>query len=448
MGTDLAHHLLDAHQTACYTNNHPTAIVFFDMRAAFYSVLRQSLMHLPQDSTALVHALRRLGVTQQEIFQWLHATDEDNATEGACPHLQHIVRDTMSHTHFQVANRPELCCTTRGTRPGDPLGDLLFNMIMRLILEDCRASFQEQVQCTWMGSPQHLQSFAADHAFPPVGFLDLAYVDDAAIALHAPTLDQLVPMIQQAAVAMHQATQKRGMRLNFEKGKTEALWAIRGKGSKSLKLQIAEADGHLCWTSQDLPFRLSVTQSYKHLGTWLQAPPRCARDIQARASLAKSAWGSLAKPMYSKSYVALRTKMQAFQALSMSRLMYNAHTWCSASDDDLQKWQNHMRKPVGLMVKHVLMGTPPTHLETEDLFGMADMLPPIDQLHLARLRYFKRLIQYCPQALWTCLTATVGTHHSWLDALHASNPVDGSPDSTRIVLVPSMPILPVIGSPG
>ena len=131
--------------------------------------------------------------------------------------------------------------------------------------------------------------------------------------------------------------------------------------------------------------------------------------------------------MYSKSYVALRTKMQAFQALSMSRLMYNAHTWCSASDDDLQKWQNHMRKPVGLMVKHVLMGTPPTHLETEDLFGMADMLPPIDQLHLARLRYFKRLIQYCPQALWTCLTATVGTHHSWLDALHASNPVDGSP---------------------
>ena len=66
-------------------NNHPTAIVFFDMRAAFYSVLRQSLMHLPQDSTALVHALRRLGVTQQEIFQWLHATDEDNATEGALP---------------------------------------------------------------------------------------------------------------------------------------------------------------------------------------------------------------------------------------------------------------------------------------------------------------------------------------------------------------------------
>ena len=115
--------------------------------------------------------------------------------------------------------------------------------------------------------------------------------------------------------------------------------------------------------------------------------------------------------MYSKSYIALRTKMQAFQALSMSRLMYNAHTWCSASENDLQKWQNHMRKPVGLMVKHVLMGTPPTHLDTEDLFGMADLLPPIDQLHLARLRYFKRLIQYCPLDL--------PHRHSWYPAFLA-----------------------------
>ena len=113
MGTDLAHHLLEAHQAACYAKGLPTAVVFFDMRAAFYSVLRQSLMHLPQDPTALVHALRRLGVSQQDIHQWIQATDDDNATEGACLHLQHMVRDTMSHTHFQVANRPELCCTTR-----------------------------------------------------------------------------------------------------------------------------------------------------------------------------------------------------------------------------------------------------------------------------------------------------------------------------------------------
>ena len=416
MGTDLAHHLLQAHQAACYAQGVPSAIVFFDLRSAFYSVLRQSLMNLPQDPTLLIQALQRMEVPLEDIAMWIHATGLDNATEGASEHLQHIVRDTMSCTHFHVQQLQEVCCTTRGTRPGDPLGDLLFNMIMRLIIQDCKQWMLTHADCKWMGSPSHTESFALSDDIPPAAFLDLAYVDDVAIALHAQSLDHLLSLIQLATVAMDQATAKRGMKLNFDKGKTEALWCVTGKGSKSLKLKLAEQKGFLHWDHHGQPFCLSVTQSYKHLGTWLQAPPKCARDIQTRAALAKSAWGSLAKPLYSKSYVGLDTKTKAFQALSMSRMLYNAHIWCCASEADWEKWQNHLRKPIGLMVKHTLMGTPPTHMETADLFGMADMLPPIDQMHLARLRYLKRLIQFCPQPLWTCLTAALGTKHSWLEA--------------------------------
>ena len=414
LGTDLAHHLLEAHQAACHAQRTPTAVVFFDLRSAFYSVLRQSLVHLPQDPTALVHALRRLGVAHDDIQQWIAATGADNATEGASPHLQHLVRDTMSHTYFQVSHLSHLCCTTRGTRPGDPLGDLLFNMIMRPIMEDCRAWLLEHTQCQWIGSPRHTDSFADACDVPPAAFLDLAYVDDAALALHAPTLDELVALIQHAAMAMHQATCKRGMMLNFDKGKTEVLWAISGKGSTRMKQRIAEQGGFMCWHGLDQDFRLSVTQSYRHLGTWMQAPPRCSRDIYARASMAKSAWGSLAKPLYSKSYVSMSTKGKAFQALTMSRHLYNVHTWCSASKADWTKWQNHLRKPLGLMVKHMLMGTPPTHVDTLDLFGIADIMAPCDQVHLARLRYVSRLLQYCPPALWACLVAAKDAQTSWL----------------------------------
>lgn len=104
LGTDLAHHLLEAHQAACYNLGFPTAIVFFDLKAAFYSALRQSLMSLPQDTGALTQALLRLGVPRTDIETWLRATENDNAIEGAVPHLQHLVRDTMSHTHFRVAH--------------------------------------------------------------------------------------------------------------------------------------------------------------------------------------------------------------------------------------------------------------------------------------------------------------------------------------------------------
>ena len=420
LGTDLAHHLLEAHQAACHAQRIPTAIVFFDMRSAFYSVLRQSLVHLPQDPTARIHALKRMGVSQQDIEQWIAATHEDNATDGASLHLQHLVRDTMSQTFFQVSHLTQLCCTTRGTRPGDPLGDLLFNMIMRLIMQDCKEWFIQHTGCQWLGDTKHTSSFAEAPDMPSSAFLDLAYVDDAAIALHAQSLDELVTLIQHAAMAMHQATHKRGMMLNFEKGKTEVLWNVAGKGSTRVKLQIAQQGGFLCWSGLEQEFRLSVTQSYKHLGTWLQAPPRCARDVYNRASLAKSAWGSLARTLYSKSYVSMETKGKAFQALTMSRLLYNVHTWCSAQDADWIKWQNHMRKPLGLLVKHLLLGTPPTHVDTVDLFGIADILSPCDQAHIARLRYVKRLIQYCPQALWMCLMAAKEAPTSWIAACSAS----------------------------
>ena len=420
LGTDLAHHLLQAHQVACHAQKIPSAIVFFDLRSAFYSVLRQPLMHLPQDATCLIRALQRLGVTDEDIATWLHATEGDNALAGASEHLQHVVRDTMSSTFFRVRNLPHTCCTTRGTRPGDPLGDLLFNMIMRLIMQDCQTYIQQHADCTWMGQPTHTASFALDHTMPTAAFLDVAYVDDVAVALHAQSLDHLTELIQTTTAAMYQATSKRGMQLNFDRGKSEVLWAVTGKGSKQLKQQIADQGSRLEWHRDEQLFSLSVTQSYRHLGTWLQAPPKCARDIQHRAALAKAAWGSLARPLYSKSYVGLETKVRAFRSMTMSRMTYNVHTWCSASDLDWERWQNHLRKPIGLMVKYTLMGTKPTHVDTADLFGMADMLSPIDSAHLARLRYLKRLLKYCPQPLWTCLTQVVESHLSWLNTCHSS----------------------------
>ena len=77
--------------------------------------------------------------------------------------------------------------------PGDPLGDLLFNMIMRLIMEDCRDWFQQHTQAVWMGTPDCCASFASAPDLPAAGFVDLAFVDDAAIALHAPSLLQAPP---------------------------------------------------------------------------------------------------------------------------------------------------------------------------------------------------------------------------------------------------------------
>ena len=134
MGTDLAHHLLETHQFWCRSKKIPSAIVFFDLRAAFYSVLRQALIATEMDPTALIAALTRMGLPSDVISEWLQQASADHAVLDASPHLEKLIQDCMTNTFFSIDGVPGVCKTTRGTRPGDPLGDLLFNLIMRLVL--------------------------------------------------------------------------------------------------------------------------------------------------------------------------------------------------------------------------------------------------------------------------------------------------------------------------
>ena len=114
--------------------------------------------------------------------------------------------------------------------------------------------------------------------------------------------------------------------------------------------------------------------------------------------------------------------------------LYNAHTWTGITDDMVTTWQQKLRKPLGLMTRHLLKGIAPTHVDTVDLFALAQILPPMDQLHLAWLRHLKRLLAYCPQCLWDFLFHSRMLSHSWIQLCHLSfawflqfYPVPGAP---------------------
>ena len=100
--------------------------------------------------------------------------------------------------------------------------------------------------------------------------------------------------------------------------------------------------------------------------------------------MARQSWGPLHRSFYSKRYVALRSKMKVFQSLTMSRLLYNAHVWSPCSPEMIHKWQNAIRKPLGLIAKGQTLGVSPLVLDVPALCGLLHVLPPEDQLHMAR----------------------------------------------------------------
>ena len=96
---------------------------FFDMKAAFYSVMRQALTACQDINNAFQYAMQCLGLAEAEIADMLLAVDQECALEGVFPRMLNVwVHDTMSHTFFTVEGVDAPVATHLGTRPGDPIG--------------------------------------------------------------------------------------------------------------------------------------------------------------------------------------------------------------------------------------------------------------------------------------------------------------------------------------
>ena len=94
--------------------------IFFDLKAAFYSVLRQSLFDDDDDDDdddqpiALITALRRFGVRPEEIDRILSGVRDDYVAEPLHPHFRLLLKDAMVHIHFHIKGLDTVCQTHRG----------------------------------------------------------------------------------------------------------------------------------------------------------------------------------------------------------------------------------------------------------------------------------------------------------------------------------------------
>ena len=420
MAADLAHHCLQAHLAHAAHFKLPVGILFVDMKAAFYSVVRQGLFPEGPDAAPFLHAMYQLGISPQHVADLMTTAHSDAAVTGISEHAVALLRDLMERTFFQVDGVDPVVLTTQGTRPGDPVGDAFFNLAMAVILRKVTNRIQANTSAEWQGQAATVASF--DQICTPAHFawFEVAFVDDCALALRAPCNDQLRGLAGLALDAILGEAGQRGLSLNFEAGKTELLVHWRGSGSRAFKESIAAAGGviHVDCGEKTMPLR--CTFGYKHLGSWVQNTAVNVRDARARLTEARRAWGPLVRPVFRRRCIKLATKCQIFEALVSSRLVYNVHVWTAISDVAWMQWTNGVRSMLYPLVTSKLRGLPPFQFSVETLSGLASMLAPSDALHVARLRYFRRWIVAAPPILWNLL-ATVGERQGgWLLALKQS----------------------------
>ena len=418
--TDMAHQHLQSSFAHAKMKKRPAAALFFDVKSAFYMVLREVLVQFEDSRCATIHAFKQLGIGEDEIDRMLKDALTQNATSGLPAHAARLLRDVLSGTYFEVKGLDVCVQTHRGTRPGDPVGDILFNLCMSMIVHDVKVSVEENTQVPWSGNAELVQDFTQHVPVACPSFGDISYVDDCVFCICAASNEQVEQIAISIVTAMEQSVARRGLQLNFEKGKTEIMISPAGTGVRAWRQNLAQNDQCLLWKINDAPKCLRVVHSYKHLGTWLQEGCKHGREVQHRASNAKASWGPLIRSFYAKKTVALKTKVQIFSSLTMSRLLYNCHVWENVDNKDLKKWHDSLRSALYPLARSKLKGLPPFQLETTDLCGLIRLQSPMDAMNKARLLYLKRFLASCPIGLWSTIWETRDTQGSWIQLCHES----------------------------
>jgi len=364
--------------------------------------------------------MKQLGITPDEWQEIKACVAADDATKGLGEHHEGILRDMFSGTHFMMQGLEGKTATMRGTRPGDPVADILFNMAFRLVVLDARSKIESSTGLHCFGSPKPASDVSMATPAPARGFAEITFVDDIAYALHSTSPDEVISTLQVVCSSLHDSAAARGLTINYQTGKTEALLKLAGKGSTATKHKVWHTcGGQLPIVTEHGVEQLRLVHSYRHLGSYVQDHAVSQKDLRHRVAQARKAFGQLSRQFYGRRNVHVKTKSAVFEALVLSRLTYNVHTWAWVTEKDIVQWENGIRSQVASLAQTVLRPVPHFHFSTAELCAIVDISAPRDILHANRLRYVKRAIQTAPAALWTFLHENQ-SEHSWLRHLMVS----------------------------
>jgi hypothetical protein len=311
--------LLRLHGKICRSKKLTSAAVFIDLKAAFHHMLREFIFTVREPATQST-LLRIFDPNEFDVLQLAQdLEDAAQATPTDIPEgLRAFLHDLHKETWFKLnAEQTQTTTTERGTRPGSPLADIGFNLLMTKImhqLEHQLLNLTEYVQgCEALGT-----------RIPP-----LAWVDDLTIPLAVTHPRLLIPLIKDATAILHTTFRAHGLTMNFDKGKSEAVIMYRGVGAASFRTELFDRDTSPCIVVDTASHILSlrVVATYKHLGSRYTMDADIEHEVSSRIAMARQSYEELKRPIFQNKHIPIDGRFQLYNSLIISRLMYGCAVW-------------------------------------------------------------------------------------------------------------------------
>ena len=383
--------LVHWHAISCHRS---VGFLFVDIQNAFYRLIRRHMTETPTDQRGARELFSQLGLPEEAFEDFARQIEAPPAlSEGqVSPFLQSLFAEFYRDTWYKINGADMWTWTRRGSRPGDSFADLCFGYALARILKAIEIELLRHfpfVAVEWNG---RLAPHADDQSgYTAIGPVMPVWADDIALAFtHDCPLTMLEVAPQIASLVLHHLATA-GLKPNMQRGKTELLLDLRGKGA---------VQARRCLSAKEYKFQLStslveddlvVTQYYKHLGVFLERGGSPARDVRAKMAIAHDTMTRYRSQLFANRALPLAKKVQLFQSLIMNAVIFGSPLWRSATTKQWRQIEHgFFRLYKRLCVNH--FGKAAVEWSKERILTTLELPSAEEVLRLSRLRYLGQLV--------------------------------------------------------
>ena len=382
------------------------AIVFTDLVAAYYSVVREAITGLmPDASVQDIAASLRLTDGDLQTLE-AHAREEPVLSgPDSSAFLRALTEELHSDTWFHLNGDPNLVRTARGTRPGGCLADTVFSLLFQKVLARRAPAPECQVPLVQWSGVRELRLFQERQTSHPhtVSVEDITYADDHASCVVAPSALQLEQAVRNTAGRTLDSVAGHGLAANLGPRKTAALMLHRGAGSKAARARtFGQLKGKLLVLRENSkPVTLDAVPQYRHLGTLLTHTGSLLPEVRSRLALARVTLGEGRRKVFCCAQVLLERRVTLFQAHVMSAFLAGSGAWPQLGREAWHTFEHG----ITAMYRQLLRIRPcdDQHWSRDAIFSACNAPTPEDSLAAERLRFLGQLTRSGPDEAWALL---------------------------------------------
>ena len=358
------------------------AIIFMDIRSAFYSVVKQFLTGECETQEKLAAIFMKLKLPQTAWHQFqenLHGTNLA-ARITTSKHAQANIRSMLCSTWFAIPDAPGIKAPQTGSRPGDPLADILFSVLMTTVLEtiDSRLDALGLLDAGFEGLRAHA--------------LSVTWVDGAAFAVYSDA-EGLCSKVAATMDVIMTVMLEHGLHLSYGPGKTAIIMAYHGKGAVRARQKRERDYPHeMPVMSEHMgAMPIPIVGPYKHLGSFIVKSGGLLPEIKIRSVLSTAKLKPLRKILCNEG-IDIRRRRNLLQAMGLSIATLNAGSWFNMGQGEYRMWHAIVHNLYRMLTKFI-DESPTMHKNMYQLAELANCPMPMEWLFITKLRLIAHIVQ-------------------------------------------------------